>query len=250
VAVHVSIHDVSPGWASEVEGALGLCSDVGVKPALLVVPDFHGRWPLGRHPDFCARLRALQAGGHEIYLHGYFHKAGFSDAAPGEDGKPTGLRRVFAQRIVSGSEAEMSDLSRAEAQARLDDGERVLAEAGLRVDGYVAPAWSMPPWLLPLLESRRYAFTEDHTHVYAPSRKEKRASLVLNFASRTPARMASTVAFCRLAKPARRLFPTRIAIHPGDMRHAILRHEVRHLLSWARGDYVARGPDLLGASLG
>ncbi len=245
MAVHVSIHDVSPAWSEEVELALAYCANVGVKPALLVVPDFHARSPLDQHPKYAERLRALQTMGHEIFLHGYFHKAGLSTAAPGEDGKPSGLRRLFAQRVASGSEAEMSDVSRAEAEKRLDDGERVLRDAGLSIDGYVAPAWSMPPWLLPMLRQRGYAFSEDHTHVYGRSSEDQRASLVLNYASRTLGRLLSSVAFCRLATPARRLFPARIAIHPADMKHKILRHEVKRLLAWGHGDFVAKGTDLL-----
>lgn len=241
--MHVSIHDVSPAWSAEVDLALSYCEDVGVRPALLVVPNFHARWPLAEHPEYAARLRSLQERGHEIYLHGFFHKAGLSAAAPGEDGKPAGLRRAFAQRVQSGGEAEMSDVSRAEAIRRLDDGERVLREAGLRIDGYVAPAWSMPAWLVPMLRERGYRFFEDHTHVYGA--RDRRASLVLNYASRTRGKLISSVAFCRLARPLRRVLPTRVAIHPADMKHALLRHEVRRLLSWARGDFVESGADLL-----
>ncbi len=243
MAVHVSIHDVSPAWADEIDLALSYCEDAGVRPALLVVPNFHARWPLGEHPEYVARLRRMQARGHEIFLHGFFHKAGLSEALPGQDGKPAGLRRAFAQHVQSGGEAEMSDVSRAEATRRLDDGERVLRDAGLSIDGYVAPAWSMPSWLLPMLRERGYRFVEDHTHVYGAS--EQRASLVLNYASRTRAKLISSVAFCRLARPARRFLPTRVAIHPADMKHAVLRHEVRGLLAWARGDFVERGLDLL-----
>src|SRR5262249_18934309 len=75
VPVHVSIHDVSPRWEHEVERALSLCHTRGCKPALLVVPDFHGRWPLLGYPRFVDRLRALADDGHEIYLHGYTHLA-------------------------------------------------------------------------------------------------------------------------------------------------------------------------------
>ncbi len=242
--VHVSIHDVSPATAPEVEAAVGLCAAAGVRPALLVVPDFHGRAPLLGDPRFCARLRSLQAEGHEVYLHGFFHRSAERyDAARA----PSRLAWLFAQRVASGGEAEMSDVSPAEGLARVEDGERVLREAGLRVDGYVAPAWSMPPWLLPLLAGRGCQYTEDHLRVYDPAGRRARASVVLNWATRSPARLASTVAWCRAAKHARALFPARIAIHPGDMRSRIVHREVERLLLWARGDFVARGPDLLSA---
>jgi len=73
--VHVSIHDVSPAWEREVDVALETAHAFSVKPALLVVPDFHGRAPLLEAPAFCDKLRALSREGHEVYLHGYYHRA-------------------------------------------------------------------------------------------------------------------------------------------------------------------------------
>lgn len=250
MAVHVSIHDVSPAWEREVEVALDMCHEAGVRPALLVVPDFHGRAPLAENAAYQGRLRALQADGHEVYLHGYFHRArAWEEHAAAGGTRSTGLasrvRHAFAQKVVSGGEAEFSDVSREEAVERLDRGERVLRDAGLDIRGFVAPAWSMPPWVMPLLAERGYSFTEDHLRVYDPVRGASRASLVLNFASRSPRRLFSTVAYCRAARPARRLLPTRIAIHPADVRFALLRGEIASLLAWARGDVVARGSDLL-----
>jgi predicted deacetylase len=246
--VHVSIHDVSPAWTREVEAAIDLCHAEGVKPALLVVPDFHGRAPLLADERFCARLRDLQAAGHEIYLHGFFHAS-----APAYDGahgaSVTGVAQrlawLFAQRVVSGGEAEMSDVTEGEGRRRIEQGEDVLARAGLRIDGFVAPAWSMPRWLLPLLAERAYGYTEDHLRVYDPAGKRARLSVVLNWASRSPARLLSTVAWCRAARPARALMPARLAIHPADMRFLVLRREVESALAWARGHVAPRGVDLL-----
>lgn len=249
MAVHVTLHDVSPAWEREVDAALDLAHAHGVKPALLVVPDFHGRAPLVEHPAFCEKLRRLEAAGHEIYLHGYYHRArAFREHEAAADRKTpravARLRHAFAQKIVSGGEAEFSDVSHDEATSRLDAGERMLREAGLDIRGFVAPAWSMPRWVLALLGRRGYSFTEDHLRVYDPASKRARASLVLNYASRTPGRLLSSVAFCRLARPARRVLPARIAIHPADMRFALLRTELASLLAWGRGDFVDRGVDL------
>jgi predicted deacetylase len=232
MAVHVSIHDVSPAWSSEVEAALALCHAMHIRPALLVVPNFHGRAPLVDDPRFCARLRELQADRHEVYLHGFLHQS-----RSRYDGRAHGRRLawLFAQRVVSGGEAEMSDVSAEEGRFRIEEGERVLRQAGLRIDGFVAPAWSMPAWLLPLLGKRGFQFTEDHLRVYDPTTGRSRTSVVLNWASRSPARLISTVAWCRAAKHARAVWPARIAIHPGDLGYRLLRHEIAQLLSWARG---------------
>lgn len=252
--VHVSIHDVSPAWEREIDLALEMAREANVRPALLVVPDYHGRAPLSEHPGFVARLRDLEADGHEIYLHGYYHRARDWNDHPrhGERGGLTTTSRIrarlhhaFAQKVVSASEAEFSDLSPKEAIERLDAGERVLKSAGLTVTGFVAPAWSMPAWVLRLLGERGYRFTEDHLRVHDPSTRRSRPSVVLNYASRTPARLLSSVAWCRLARPARRLLPARIAIHPADMRYALLRRELASLLQWAAGDFVTSGDELL-----
>lgn len=260
--IHVSLHDVSPAWANEVDVALEMAHARGAKPALLVVPDYHGRAPLLDHPAFCERLRQLEACGHEIYLHGYYHQsrtwdahasahAGTRGVIPRSKGDVTGSRTaararyLFAQKVVSGGEAEFSDVSHDEALERLDQGERVLREAGLTIRGFVAPAWSMPAWVRGLLGERGYSFTEDHMRVYDPARGRSRASVVLNYASRTPSRLLSSVAWCRIARPARRLLPARIAIHPADMRYVLLRSEVESLLAWGEGDFVDTGAALL-----
>lgn len=240
--VHVSIHDVSPVWAREVEDALALCHEQGVRPALLAVPNFHNRAPLQDDPEFCKRLRDLQSDGHEVFLHGFLHRS-----APAYDPARGSSRWawIFAQRVVSSGEAEMSDVSESEGRERVEAGERTLREAGLRIDGFVAPAWSMPRWLLPWLGTRGYRFCEDHLRVYDPAAGRSRASVVLNWATRSPTRLLSTVAWCRAARYARALVPARIAIHPADMRFLLVRREIRETLSWARGDVVARGADLV-----
>lgn len=250
MGVHVSIHDVSPAWEREVEVALELCHAVGAKPALLVVPNFHGAAPLTDTPAYVDRLRALQREGHEILLHGYYHQSGVApltgSASTGNGGgsespanqnghaAPTGLRKLFAQRVVSAGEAEFSDVSEAEASRRIDDGKRVLVDAGLTPVGFVPPAWSMPPWMIEVLASRGFAYTEDHMRVYEPTTSKKRASLVLNYASRTPSRLFSSVAWVRVSRPAERLMPARAALHPADMRAKFLRSETVALLDWAR----------------
>jgi hypothetical protein len=244
--VHVSIHDVSPANEGPVREALELCHRRGIAPALLVVPDFHGRARLSQHPEFCAGLRELQASGHEIFLHGFFHRSRPADQ--GEyGGRPGRLYWLYAQRLMSNGEAEFADLTREEAAERLDAGEAELKAAGLRIDGFVPPAWGMQEWLIPILAGRGYRYCEGRLTIYDPQAGRARKSVVLNYASRTPARVWSSVAWCRLARPARALFPARVALHPGDLGVPLLRRELEGLLDWARPDAVARAPELFAA---
>jgi predicted deacetylase len=235
VRVHVSIHDVAPPFQREIELALDMARERGARPAVLVVPNYHGEAPLDRAPSFCSFLRGLQAQGHEVFLHGFFHEKKVSRWTLGS---------YLAQRVVSAGEAEMSDLTRDETVARLDAGERALARAGLTVDGFVPPAWWSTSWLLPILAARGYRYSEDHLRIHSPARARSRASLVLNFASRTPWRLLSSVAFCRVATPLASVAPTRIAIHPADMRFAALRREVSRLLAWGSAHFVTRASEL------
>ena len=239
--VHVSIHDVTPAFERQVEHAIAITSDRGVRPALLLVPDYHRRWELAAYPDFCRRLRRLQAEGHEILLHGFHHAA---EPARAADSLATRARRGFFQRVVSAGEAEFSDLDPDEARRRLADGERVLSAAGLHVAGFVAPAWSMPKSLIATLAARGYDYTEDHLSIYDPAGGRARTTLLLNYASRSRWRILSTVAYVRAVRPARALLPVRIAIHPGDLDVPVLRTELENLLDWARGDFVTRARDL------
>jgi predicted deacetylase len=224
--ISVSIHDVSPAFEREIDDAVSACEAVHAKPALLVVPNFHGKWPLDRYPAFVDRLRSLSTAGHEIILHGFFHAS--------EGGS------FFAQKIASAGEAEFADLSRDEGERRIDDGMKMLADLGLPIAGFIAPAWQMARWVLPALATRGLHYAEDHMHVYDPAANRRRRSLVLNFASRTPARLWSSVAFVRAATPLRRVMRTRIAIHPGDMRSNFLRGEVHRVLSRSRAFVSAR----------
>jgi predicted deacetylase len=232
--VHVSIHDVSPATQPLVEQAVAACAARGIQPALLVVPDFHRQAPLLSNPAYCARLRQLQEKGSEVFLHGFFHQS--RPRPPEGVGR---LRWLLAQKVVSAGEAEFADVTPAEAEERLTKGEAVLQEAGLRVDGFVPPAWSMEPWLVPMLARRGYRYCEDHLHIYDPVAGASRASVVLNYASRSQARLWSTVAYCRVARHAAALFPARVALHPADLQSPILRFELGGLLDWAIGHQVS-----------
>jgi predicted deacetylase len=243
--LHVSIHDVSPAFSDEVRLALRMCHSRGLKPALLVVPNFHAQAPLVQAPEFCAELRELQRDGHEVFLHGYYHRTTVGEreamSAQGLAGRATTL---VSQSVVSGNEAECSLLTHRELESRIANGEGILAEVGLAIDGFVPPAWGLQPSLEDMLARRGYRYLEERLAVVDPVARRRRRSLVLNFASRNAERIASTVAFCRVARPLAALTPTRIALHPKDLHVTLLRHETENLLDWARERRVGRAPDL------
>ena len=73
VMLLVSIHDVTPAFESKVKKLWDLCFQSRVIPALLVVPDWHGQWPLERYPEFVGWIQARVMDGAELVLHGERH---------------------------------------------------------------------------------------------------------------------------------------------------------------------------------
>ncbi len=234
--IHVSLHDVSSAHETALRDAISLCSSFGIRPALLVVPRFHGAHTLMGDTSFAEWLRTLQTTGHEVYTHGLEHRCMQT---------PRNASGWFRQKVVSAGEAEFAHLTTQECEAALDEGDGILRSAGLVIDGFVAPAWSMSSAVLPVLKSRGYAFAEDHMWAYRPASDGRTFAPVLNYASRSPLRIATTVAYARAARPLGRIFPMRIAIHPGDMGKLLLAQELKALLAWAAPHVVRRGTDLL-----
>ncbi len=110
----VSIHDVTPAHDGRIERILDLLAELGVgRYALLVVPNWHGGWPLERHPEFVEGLRRQQADGAEIFLHGLRHDE-------------EGMKRSLVQRLRAvgrtNREGEFLILSPTEAARRIDLG--------------------------------------------------------------------------------------------------------------------------------
>src|SRR5215831_4885131 len=74
-SIVVSLHDVAPCTRQVTSTIISELSAHGVRVcSILVVPDYHHEGPFARHPEFVRWLRALEADGHEIVIHGYFHQ--------------------------------------------------------------------------------------------------------------------------------------------------------------------------------
>ncbi|MCS7009345.1 MAG: DUF2334 domain-containing protein, partial [Chthoniobacterales bacterium] len=72
--VVVSIHDVHPGSQVIVEEILRDLVLVGVtETSLLVVPNWHGKYPISAHPEFLTWVRS-KIKSHEVVMHGCFHR--------------------------------------------------------------------------------------------------------------------------------------------------------------------------------
>jgi predicted deacetylase len=223
----VSIHDVSPAYGSAVERLWTLCAERGVTPALLVVPNWHGGWPLDRHPEFVDWLLSCAEQGAEIAVHGERHD---------EVGLPRRLIDRFKAWGKTDNEGEFLTLDAAAAGERLRRGLTLFRRLGLRPTGFVPPAWLAQEATYGVAAAAGLAFSEDDSAVRLLRLAKRVPSPVVRWSARTMMRAWGSVgvAHARSVLQLRSRFP-RIALHPNDLNHpATARSLATSLDLWLR----------------
>jgi predicted deacetylase len=239
----VSIHDVSPAQAPAVDRLWNLCAERGIRPALLVVPNWHGEWPLERHPRFVEWVRARAADGAEIALHGERHD---------EVGLPRRLIDRWRAWGKTDGEGEFLTLDADSARARLIRGLQLLRQLGLEATGFVPPAWLAREVTHQAAAAAGLTFSEDERSIRLLARSQWVRSPVVRWSARTRTRAWGSigVARARWLLQGRARFP-RIALHPGDLHHpATARSVERTLDRWLQrhspGSYADLGASVRG----
>jgi len=207
----VSIHDVAPCFESEVDRLIDRAAPyTGGRIALLVVPDYWGQSPISPGSPFASRLRQWSDCGFEIFLHGFYHRDTAAHDRLGD--------RVRARWMTAG-EGEFLGLERKIARERIERGRGLIESiTGRPIAGFIAPAWLYGQGALDALNDCAIPLAEDHFRVWSPaSGKVLSRSPVITWASRTAARLRSSIAVASLL---RRLpvHDLRIGIHPPDCR--------------------------------
>ena len=234
-----SIHDVGPGFEREVDQLAGLLTDAlrGTRFAMLVVPDHWGRHPIRPGTPFASRLRFWAESGIEMFVHGWYHR---------DTAEHHGTSALKA-RYMTASEGEFLGLSRAEAACRMEAGRELIENIiGRRVTGFIAPAWLYGRGAMDALRDSSFGIAEDHLKVWIPQTGTVVArGPVITWASRSPGRTASSLAFAALARQVLHPLQTvRVAVHPGDVaKESILASITMTLRCFARnrqaGSYQA-----------
>jgi predicted deacetylase len=133
-ALVVSVHDVAPATQSAVEEIVKqLARHHAPVCSLLVIPNYHHRGSFAEDRGFVRWLQDLEAQGHEIVIHGYFHER------PRRNGES--LPEKFFTRLYTKDEGEFYDLDYDEAFRRITQAREEFAKAGLTPRGFIAPAW-------------------------------------------------------------------------------------------------------------
>ncbi|AMK25325.1 MULTISPECIES: polysaccharide deacetylase family protein [unclassified Sphingobium] len=240
----LSIHDVGPRFETEVDLLLDrMTRHAGpAELAMLVVPDHWGRHPLAVGSPFAVRLRAWADAGISMFAHGWFHQDRTVHDQP--------VARFKARHMTAG-EGEFLGLDGETAARRMIDGRDLIEQiTGRPVAGFVAPAWLYGAPALDALGQCGFALAEDHMKVWhPPSGKVLARGPVITWASRSRARIASSLLAARVLPPVLRHAPVaRVAVHPGDAHvPALLASIDRVLWRLGRTHRPARYGDLLAS---
>jgi uncharacterized protein len=233
----VSIHDVTPAQEANVIRLWDLCLRRRVTPALLVVPDWHGQWPVEAHPRFIDWIRARASEGVEIMLHGERHDE-------------VGLRRRWQDRWRAwgrtAGEGEFLTLDAPAAWVRVTRGLARLRALGLEPTGFVPPAWLARETTYQVAAAAGLTFSEDDRSVLLLPSGRRVRSPVVRWSARTAvrARGSAAVAAARWLLQRRSQWP-RIALHPGDLdRPETARSIGRALDRWLERHSPGRYADL------
>ncbi|MEC3948691.1 polysaccharide deacetylase family protein [Sphingobium sp. HWE2-09] len=209
----VAIHDVGPGFEGEIDGLLDRLTR-HVTPqhiAMLVVPNHWGKNLLVTGSAFAARLRGWSDLGISMFVHGWFHK---------DFSTHNGAIAALKARHMTAGEGEFLGLDKAAAAARIYAGKTLIETiTGRPVAGFIAPAWLYGDGAKAALAESGLALAEDHFKIWSPhSGRIVARGPVITWASRSRARIASSLLVARLLPHALRFAPVvRVAVHPGDV---------------------------------
>jgi len=225
--VVVSLHDVAPSNQKIANTILSELAHRGVRVcSLLVVPDYHHEGLFTKDRQFVSWLRGLEADGHEIVIHGYFHERA---SRPKET-----LGDKLLMTFYTDNEGEFYDLGYAEALRRISTARDEFRGQGLKPRGFVAPAWLLGDEAERAARDAEMEYTTRLNTVYDfRSGKVFTASTVVysvrNRWRRTVSR-AWNATLVRFLKDGSLL---RVSIHPPDYSHPAVWRQITGLLEAA-----------------
>jgi hypothetical protein len=231
----VSLHDAHPGSCQWIGRQVEALADWGVPTtSILVVPRWHedptiNFEPFGGDRGFIDRVTAWQRAGHELVLHGYYHRR------VGPQARDT-LANVFWTRLYTNNEAEFLDLPENEAKARIADGLRLFASLGWKASGFIAPAWLMASYLPNLLQTMGFHYT-NRLRDFQPLQNATQpiASQSLCWSTRAGWRRVLSQIWnpCLFRRLSAKMCLLRFSLHPNDFCHKSIRSQIHSLVQAA-----------------
>lgn len=221
----VSIHDVAPGTQIIAKEIVKELRSLGINiTSLLVVPDYHHSGRSMDDPAFVRWLRDLEADGHEIVIHGYFHQR------PRRATETVGAK--LTTRFYTQDEGEFYDLEYAEAFARITRARDEFRSAGLKPRGFIAPAWLLGPAGERAVADAELEYTTRLRTVLDLRFRRTFPARSLVYSVRSEWRRVASRAVNALLLTQVVTQPLmRLSIHPPDFNHREIRRQIRKIAS-------------------
>lgn len=225
----VSLHDVAPSTRAIAEKILEELKQIGVRScSLLVVPDYHHQGLAMEDRQFISWLRDLDATGHEIVLHGYFHQR------PRQ--KNETVRDKFLTRFYTQDEGEFYDLDYTEALRRITTARDQFRVTGLKPRGFVAPGWLLSAEAERAARDAEMEYTTRLRSVHDLRSGEEFATRSIVYSVRSNWRRAVSRRWNATLFHLLRGNPLlRISIHPPDYSHPTVWRQIVDLIKAAAG---------------
>ena len=229
-ALVVSIHDVAPATRERVARMLAALAGLGVRScALLVVPDYHRAGPSLGKAGFVAWLQEMQAQGHEIVLHGYYHQRA---RRAGES-----AREKMITRVYTAEEGEFYDLDFTAASRLVRAARDEFIAHGFHPGGFIAPAWLLGAEAERAVIDAGFRYTTTLRGVRDFASGEEFLSQSLVYSVRSDWRCAVSLFWNRtLFRRLTRNPLLRLALHPPDIDHPGIWRQIRALTTRALRD--------------
>lgn len=212
-ALIVSLHDVAPATFEVSQKIVTELTRHGVDVcSLLVVPDYHGSGASMKDADFVRWLRDLETAGHEIVIHGFFHRRTRREREA--------LRERLLTRHYTKDEGEFHDLPYEEALRRITRARDDFRGAGLRPRGFIAPAWLLSSGAERAARDAEMEYTTRLTTILDLRAGVQYPARSLVYSVRSSWRRVCSLAWNRSLALVQMTNPlVRLAIHPPDFRH-------------------------------
>jgi uncharacterized protein len=229
-ALVVSVHDVSPFTLQPAQAILGEMRRLGAdRCSLLVVPDHHQRGNFLEDKSFCDWLLAQSREGHEIVIHGYYHRRGRKD-------NESAFQKLLT-RAYTADEGEFYDIDEDLALRLVTRAQQEFASLGLHPRGFIAPAWLLSEGGEQALRKAGIQYTTRLGNVLNLRDGIKHDSASMVYSVRNSWRRALSLPWN--ASLFRRLKSNpllRVSIHPPDPGHAKIWRQIAGCVALALED--------------
>lgn len=169
----VSLHDAAPPYLEELRRiALWLDENLISPYCIKVIPNFLEKWNILENKNFLNWLLAKKENGREIIQHGFIHK---------ENKKGGSLIHRLRNSLLTHSNAEFQKANYEEAKIAIEEGKRILKEAGIECAGFTSPTWFQSKDAVLAIKNCGFRYYTSFKVIYDCQKEKKFSSVAMGF---------------------------------------------------------------------